>query len=98
MYVSMSEERRVLRIAPLDSCPANLDGIGGVGFGDLTLMLGERRTATVRSREFTETFQLSATDFERIREAYPELREVMSKASKERSDSMAELVVEGVVL
>jgi CRP-like cAMP-binding protein len=70
----------------------------GSYFGDLTLMLGERRTATVRSRGFTETFQLSASDFERIREAYPELREVMTKASKERSSAMAELVLEGVVL
>jgi len=70
----------------------------GSYFGDLTLMLGERRTATVRSRDFTETFQLSASEFERIREAYPELREVMTKASQERSGSMAELMLEGVVL
>jgi len=70
----------------------------GVYFGDLTLILGERRTATVRSVGFTETFRLDATDYERIREAYPELREVMTQASKERSDTMAELILEGVVL
>jgi len=70
----------------------------GTYFGDLTLMLGERRTATVRSRDFSETFQLSAAEFSRIKEAYPELTEVMAKASQERSDSMAELVLEGVVL
>jgi voltage-gated potassium channel len=70
----------------------------GTYFGDLTLILGERRTASVRSREFVETFFLSAAEFERIREDYPELREVMTKASTERSDTMAELVMEGVVL
>ena len=70
----------------------------GTYFGDLTLMLGERRTATVRSRDFSETFHLSASDFDRIRKAYPELMEVMAKASAERSGTMAELVIEGVVL
>jgi sugar lactone lactonase YvrE len=40
MYVSMFEERRVLRIAPLGPCPADLDGDGSVGFNDLTLLLG----------------------------------------------------------
>jgi len=70
----------------------------GTYFGDLTLMLGERRTATVRSRGFSETFQLSAAEFARIRAAYPELKDVMVKASQERSDTMAELVMEGVVL
>ena len=70
----------------------------GTYFGDLTLMLGERRTASLRSRDFVETFFLSAAEFERIRKDYPEVREVMTEASKERSDTMAELVLEGVVL
>jgi hypothetical protein len=70
----------------------------GTYFGDLTLMLKERRTATVRSRGFTEMFQLTAADFERIRNSYPELRDVLTKASQERSGKMAELVMEGVVL
>lgn len=70
----------------------------GTYFGDLTLMLKERRTATVRAVGYTELFQLSAADFERIRTQYPELGEVMARSARERSGIMAELVIEGVVL
>ena len=67
-------------------------------FGELTLMLGERRSASVRSVGFTEAFVLDAEAFERIRAAYPELREVLTKASSERSRVLADLVLDGVVL
>lgn len=67
-------------------------------FGDLAMLLGERRSASVVARGFVEVFCLSVAQFERIREAYPELREVLTKASQEKSATVAELVLEGVVL
>jgi voltage-gated potassium channel len=67
-------------------------------FGDLTLMLGERRGGSVRANEFVEAFRLKASDFERIRGSYPELREVLTKAANEKSESVAHLVLEGIVL
>lgn len=67
-------------------------------FGDLTLLLGERRSASVRSVGFSETFQLDAASYERIRSDYPELREVLTKSSQERTSTLTELVLEGVVL
>ena len=70
----------------------------GTYFGDLTLMLGERRTASVRTLGYAETFKLTAADFERIRQDYPELKDVMAKASQQRSGTMADLMLEGVVL
>jgi len=70
----------------------------GEYFGDLTLMLGERRSASVRSEGFSEVFRLGAASFERIRSDYPELRDVLTRASQERSRKVAELVLEGVVL
>jgi CRP-like cAMP-binding protein len=67
-------------------------------FGDLTLMLGERRGGSVRANEFVEAFRLKASDFERIRGSYPELREVLTNAANEKSESVAHLVLEGIVL
>jgi CRP-like cAMP-binding protein len=67
-------------------------------FGDLAMLLGERRSASVVARGFVEVFCLQVAHFERIREAYPELREVLTKASQEKSATVAELVLEGVVL
>jgi len=70
----------------------------GEYFGDLTLMLGERRSASVKSKGFSEAFRLGAASFERIKSDYPELRDVLTEASKERSNTVAELVLKGVVL
>ncbi len=67
-------------------------------FGDLTLLLKERRSASVRSVGFSEAFQLDAASYERIRSDYPELREVLTKSSSERSSTLTDLVLEGVVL
>lgn len=70
----------------------------GEYFGDLTLMLGERRSASVRSDGFSEVFRLGVASFERIRSDYPELLDVLAEASQERSSAVAELVLKGVVL
>lgn len=67
-------------------------------FGDLSLMLDERRGGSVKAKEFVEVFRLGAADFRRIREDYPELREVLTNASSEKSESVAQLVLEGIVL
>jgi hypothetical protein len=67
-------------------------------FGDLSLMLGERRGGSVKAKEFMEVFRLGAADFHRIREEYPELREVLTDAASEKSESVAKLVLEGIVL
>lgn len=70
----------------------------GEYFGDLTLMLGERRSASVRSVGFSEIFRLDTASFSRIRSEYPELIDILKRASQERSSTVAELVLDGVVL
>jgi hypothetical protein len=70
----------------------------GEYFGDLTLLLGERRSASVRSDGFSEVFRLGVDSFERIKSDYPELLDVLTQASQERSSTVVELVLEGVVL
>jgi CRP-like cAMP-binding protein len=67
-------------------------------FGDLTLLLGESRSAGVRSVGFSEVFLLDADAYQRIRSAHPDLREVLAKSAQERSSTVNQLVLEGVVL
>jgi len=71
---------------------------GGDYFGDLSLLLGEKRTASVRAVTFSEAFALSREDFNAIKDEYPEFREVLKKISSERSALSTELLLEGVIL
>jgi len=67
-------------------------------FGDLSMMLGELRTATARAIDYCDVLLLSRDDFDRIKRQYPEFREVLKKSSSERSGRRSELMLEGVVL
>jgi hypothetical protein len=71
---------------------------GGDYFGDLSMLLNENRTASVRAVTFCDIFLLEKRDFNRIREEYAELREVLKKVSSERSEKMSGLILDGVVL
>jgi len=70
----------------------------GDHFGDLSLLLGEKRTASVRASTYCDIFVLEREDFNRIKEEYAELREVLKKVSAENSEKMSSLVLDGVVL
>jgi hypothetical protein len=67
-------------------------------FGELTLILGERRTASVKAVSYCELFILSRKDFERIKDEYPEFRDVLKKVSSERSEKSINLLLQGVTL
>ena len=71
---------------------------GGDYFGDLSLLLGEKRSASVRAVRFSEAFALAREDFNAIKSEYPEFRDVLKKISSERSALGAELLLEGVIL
>jgi CRP-like cAMP-binding protein len=70
----------------------------GDHFGDLTLLLGEKRTAAVRASTYCEVFFLEREEFNRIKEEYAELRGVLKKVSGEKPEKMSDLVLDGVVL
>lgn len=70
----------------------------GEHFGELSLLLGEKRTAAVRAVTYCDVFVLEGDDFERMKEEYSELREVLKRVSAEKSEKMSELVLQGVVL
>ncbi len=67
-------------------------------FGDLSMLLNEKRTGSVRALTFSETFSLSERDFGAIRDTYPEFRDVLKRVSSERSDLSSDLLLEGVLL
>ena len=71
---------------------------GGEYFGDLSMLLGERRTACVKALTYCEIFILPKDDFTRIRKEFPEFKGVLKKMSAEKSEKMAALVLDGVVL
>jgi hypothetical protein len=76
------------------------DAIFGPGdhFGLVSLVLGERRTASVRTRSWCDLFVLSASDFERIKTEYTEFADIIREISKARSERAAALVLEGIVV
>jgi len=70
----------------------------GDHFGTLSLLLGERRTGSVKALTYCDVFVLSRADFERVKRDYAEFRDVLARVSEEKSDRMTQLLLEGVVL
>ncbi|MFT7618881.1 MAG: hypothetical protein ACI97A_002529 [Planctomycetota bacterium] len=67
-------------------------------FGHMSLLLRERRTATVRATTFCDVFVLSRDDFERIKTEYSEFRDVLKAVSAEKSEKMSSLLIDGIIL
>lgn len=67
-------------------------------FGDLSLILGEKRTASVKALTYCEIFILIKEDFNSIKDKYPEIREVLKKMSSEKTDKISALVLKGITL
>jgi len=70
----------------------------GEYFGYLSLVLNERRTASVVAVTYCDVMRLARHDYDAIMVAYPEFREALSEAAANKTEKMAELVLEGVVL
>lgn len=70
----------------------------GEYFGNISFALGEKRTASVRTLTYCDIFILTRDDFNRIREEYPELRDVFKKMSTEQTEKTSELVLKGIIL
>jgi voltage-gated potassium channel len=67
-------------------------------FGDLSLVLKERRTASVRALTCCEIFILSQKEFNHIKSEYPEFREVLKKVSSEKTEKVVNLLLKEVTL
>ncbi len=67
-------------------------------FGHLALILKEKRTASVMALTYCEVFSLYREDFERIKNEYPELTQLLKKMSSEKTDRISKLVLDGIIL
>jgi voltage-gated potassium channel len=67
-------------------------------FGDLSLLLGERRTASARALTYCDVFVLPKRELERIKRDYEEFRDALKSLSSERSEEISDLVLSGAVL
>jgi hypothetical protein len=70
----------------------------GEYFGDLSLVLAEKRTASVRTLTYCEIFILARNNFNYIKNKYPEFREVLRKSSSEKTEKMSDFLLEGIIL
>ncbi len=71
---------------------------GGEYFGDLSLILNEKRTASVKALTYCEVFVLTKKEFNHIKSEYPEFREVLKQVSAEKTEKVVNLLLKGVTL
>jgi len=76
----------------------NITMEAGDYFGELTMLLGERRNATVKAITFCEAFILNSSEFENIKSDYPEFKEVILQSSQLKSEKSSKLILEGIII
>jgi hypothetical protein len=67
-------------------------------FGDLSLILKEKRTGSVRTNRFCELFVLPEKQFNRIKNEYPEFSTVLKEASEKRSAKSMSLIYNDIII
>jgi voltage-gated potassium channel len=67
-------------------------------FGDLSLILNEKRTASVQALTYCEIFILTKSDFDSIKNEYPEFKNVLKKMSSEKTEKISTLVLDSIIL
>jgi hypothetical protein len=87
-----------LAVTVEDNNELNIELGPGEYFGYLSLVLNERRTASVVAKDYCDLMRLSQHDYNAIMKSYPEFRDALSTAAAHKTEKMEELVLEGVVL
>jgi hypothetical protein len=67
-------------------------------FGNLSLVLGERRTASVLALTYCEVLVLPKKAYNQIRREYPAFQEVLKEVAATHTERVAALLLKGVVL
>jgi len=67
-------------------------------FGIMSLILKEKRTASVKALTYCEIFILSGDDFNLIKNDYPEFNDVLKKISSEQTEKISTFVMDGIIL
>lgn len=67
-------------------------------FGNLSLVLGEKRTACVQALTYCEVLVLPEQAYREIRHEYPEFQEVLMMLAASKSERLAGEVMQGLIL
>ena len=70
----------------------------GEYFGNLSIMLQENRSASVRTKTFSETFILDSNAFYSIKNDFSEFLDVLKKMSAEKSEKTNQLLMDGIII
>jgi voltage-gated potassium channel len=74
------------------------DFSSGDYFGEMSLILNEKRTASIVTLTFCNLFCLHKEDYVRIKEEYPELRKVLILISNDKSLNRSEFILDQIIL
>lgn len=67
-------------------------------FGEMSLILNEKRTASIVTLSFCDLFCLHKEDYVRIKEKYPEFRKVLKLISNNQSSMRSEFILDDIIL
>ena len=67
-------------------------------FGELAMLLGERRNATVKAITFCEAFFLNSKEFEKIKIDYPNFKDVILHSSNMKSEKSSKLILKDIII
>ena len=70
----------------------------GEYFGYMSMVLGERCTASTKTLSYCDLLVFKVDDFNRIKTEFPEFNDVLKRVSGERTEKMTEFIMEGIVL
>jgi hypothetical protein len=70
----------------------------GDHFGLLSLTLGERRSASVRTLNYCDIYVLEAHELERLKREYPDFKDILRTIASQKSEKMSHLLLQGVTL
>jgi hypothetical protein len=90
--------RGTMRVISAEGDETDVALAEGDYFGDLSLLLREQRTASVRAVTFCDLFFLRRERFEAIREDYDEFSHALKSLSSGRSEKLSMLVLDGHIL
>jgi len=93
MFILVMGEVSVTTTDPFDNA-IDLATLGeGEFFGEVALITGKPRTATITTTQESEVMELAREDFEQIAERHPGIRQTVENFWKERTDRTVEAMV-----
>jgi voltage-gated potassium channel len=67
-------------------------------FGHISMVLGETRTASIRTLTYCDVYVLDQEKFKTLRSEFPEFSDVLKHLSVEKTEKVSKMLIEGIVL